>query len=70
MTNHSYLNTESVCLLLRAVADAATLRMPITLVLGNARDQKRAGQRAGRAVRTEVLYLPPYSPNLNLIKWV
>lgn len=40
MTNHSSTNTESVCLLLRAVADAATPGMLITLVLGNARYQK------------------------------
>jgi len=40
VSNHSYINAESVCLLLRAVAGAALPGMPITLVLDNARYQK------------------------------
>lgn len=71
VNNHSYINAESVCLLLRAVADAATPGMPITLVLDNARYQKCA-LVAGLAEQLgiEMLYLPSYSPNLNLIERV
>jgi transposase len=71
VTNHTYINAESVCLLLRAVADAAVPGVPITLVLDNARYQKCA-LVAGLAVELgiEMLYLPSYSPNLNLIERV
>jgi transposase len=71
VTNHSYINAESVCLLLRAVADAATPGLPITLVLDNARYQK-CTLVAGLAkeLGIEMLYLPSYSPNLNLIERV
>lgn len=71
VTNHSYINAESVCLLLRAVADAAVPGVPITLVLDNARYQKCA-LVAGVAEQLgiELLYLPSYSPNLNLIERV
>ena len=71
MSNHSYVNAETVCLLLRAVAAAATPGVPITLVLDNARYQKCA-LVAGLAAQLgiELLYLPSYSPNLNLIERV
>lgn len=71
VTNHSYINAESVCLLLRAVADTATAGIPITLVLDNARYQKCAlVQQLAEQWRIELLYLPSYSPNLNLIERV
>src|SRR5512144_2095978 len=41
VTNHDYINAESVCALLRAVA-AASVGLPITLVLDNARYQECA----------------------------
>src|SRR3954470_1612545 len=41
VTNHDYINAESVCTLLRAVAGAG-VGLPITLVLDNARYQKCA----------------------------
>jgi transposase len=68
VTNHSYINAESVCALLRAVVAAGT-GLPITLVLDNARYQKCA-LVAGLAAQlgVELLYLPSYSPNLNLIE--
>jgi len=71
VTNHGYINAESVCLLLRAVAASATPGVPITLVLDNARYQKCA-LVAGLASQLgiEMLYLPSYSPNLNLIERV
>ena len=71
VTNHSYINAQSVCALLRAVADAAVPGVPITLVLDNARYQKCAlVQDLARQLGIELLYLPSYSPNLNLIERV
>jgi transposase len=70
VTNHSYINAESVCALLRAVA-AASVGRPITLVLDNARYQKTAlVQELARQLQIQLLYLPSYSPNLNLIERV
>jgi transposase len=68
VTNHDYINAESVCALLRAVA-AAGVGLPITLVLDNARYQKCAVVQAlAASLGIELLYLPGYSPNLNLIE--
>ena len=68
VTNHSYINAESVCALLRAVAQAG-VGLPITLVLDNARYQKCAVVQAlAKSLKIELLYLPGYSPNLNLIE--
>jgi transposase len=68
VTNHDYINAESVCALLRAVA-AASVGLPITLVLDNARYQKCAlVQNLASSLGIELLYLPSYSPNLNLIE--
>src|SRR3712207_151750 len=66
--NHAYINAESVCALLREVA-AAGLSKAITLVVDNARFQKRAVVQAlAASLGLELLYLPSYSPNLNLIE--
>lgn len=68
VTNHDYINAESVCALLRAVAEAG-VGLPITLVLDNARYQKCAVvQTLADSLKIELLYLPGYSPNLNLIE--
>jgi len=68
VANHSYINAESVCDLLRRVA-AAGLPRPITLVLDNARYQRcELVQSLARSLRIELLFLPGYSPNLNLIE--
>jgi transposase len=68
VTNHEYINAESVCALLHAVA-AAAVGLPITLVLDNARYQKCAVvQGLAASLGIELLYLPGYSPNLNLIE--
>jgi transposase len=67
VSNHSYINAESVCALLHALAAAAVGR-PITAVLDNARYQKCAVVRdLARQLGIDLLYLPSYSPNLNLI---
>jgi transposase len=68
VSNHAYINAESVCALLREVATAG-LKGPITLVLDNARYQKcQAVQALATALGIELLYLPSYAPNLNLIE--
>jgi transposase len=68
VANHSYINAESVCQLIRQIA-AAGLPRPITLVLDNARYQRCALVQAwARSLKIELLFLPSYSPNLNLIE--
>jgi transposase len=68
VTNDGYINAESVCTLLRSVA-AAGVGLPITMVLDNARYQKCAVvQTLASSLGIELLYLPGYSPNLNLIE--
>jgi transposase len=68
VTNLDYINAESVCSLLRAIAEAG-VGLPITLVLDNARYQKCAlVQGLASSLGIELLYLPGYSPNLNLIE--
>jgi transposase len=68
VTNQGYINADSVCTLLRSVAEA-TVGLPITLVLDDARYQKCAVvQTLASSLGIELLYLPSYSPNLNLIE--
>ena len=68
VTNRGYINAESVCALLRSVAGTA-VGLPITSVLDNARYQKCAVVQAlAESLGIELLYLPSYSPNLNLIE--
>jgi transposase len=70
VSNHSYINAESVCGLLRAVA-AAGFGRPITLVMDNARYQYCAVVKdLAKSLDIELLFLPSYSPNLNLIERV
>jgi transposase len=70
VTNHAYINTSSVCDLLKAVSRAGLVG-PVTLVLDNAAYQRCAFVQAYAAfLGVELLYLPPYSPNLNLIERV
>jgi Transposase and inactivated derivatives len=68
VSNGGYINAESVCDLLRKVAGAG-LGRPVTLVMDNARYQRCAlVQGLARSLGIELLFLPPYSPNLNLIE--
>jgi transposase len=68
VTNYDSINAESVRALLNAVAEVA-VGLPITLVLDNARYQKCAVvQGLAESLGIELLYLPSYSPNLNLIE--
>lgn len=68
ITNDTYINAQSVCNLLWKLA-GLNLGVPITLVLDNARYQKcKLVQELAQYLNIELLYLPPYSPNLNLIE--
>jgi transposase len=68
VTNDSYITAIQVCELLQKLADLG-LSIPITLVLDNARYQKcRVVQDLAKLLEIELLYLPTYSPNLNLIE--
>ena len=66
--NLTYITAETVCELLRLVAGAHQ-GLPITIILDNARYQ-RCGlvQAVAQELGIELLYLPAYSPNLNLIE--
>lgn len=70
VTNCEYINAESVLELLAKVKEAYGDRK-VTLVLDNARYQKCkvVWEKAGK-LGMELLYIPPYSPNLNLIERV
>ena len=68
VTNDSYINAASVCDLLKEIA-SLNLGIPITLILDNARYQKcKIVIDLASSLNIELLYLPPYSPNLNLIE--
>jgi len=68
ITNNTYINAESVCLLLTKIAAKYTGEV-ITIVLDNARYQKcnLVLQHAAQ-LGIELLFLPSYSPHLNLIE--
>ena len=68
VTNNSYINADSVCELLLAIAGAG-FQVPVTLVLDNAKYQHaRVVKELAGKLGIELLYLPAYSPNLNLIE--
>ena len=68
VTNHTYVTAETVCELLRKIA-ARGLTTPITLVLDNARYQHcNLVKSLAQGLGIELMFLPSYSPNLNLIE--
>ncbi len=68
VTNDTYINAQSVCELLCKISDLG-LTIPITLILDNARYQKCViVAELAKTLNIELLYLPTYSPNLNLIE--
>jgi transposase len=68
VTNTTVVNTETMGELLRKIA-ALGLTGPITLVLDNARYQRNAAVQAlATQLGITLLFLPSYSPNLNLIE--
>jgi transposase len=68
ITNETYITSEEVCALLRKIA-VAHIDQVITVILDNARYQRCAKvQDCARMLGIELLFLPPYSPNFNLIE--
>lgn len=68
VTNETYINAQSVCSLLRLIAQTHA-GLPITLVLDNAKYQRCViVQQLALSLGIELLFLPSYSPNLNLIE--
>ena len=66
--NTTYITATSVCALLRAIASRG-VSVPVTLVLDNARYQRCAlVTDTAKVLGIELLFLPSYSPNLNLIE--
>jgi transposase len=66
--NLTYITAETVCELLSLLASAHA-GMPLTIILDNARYQRCAlVQTVAQTLGIELLYLPTYSPNLNLIE--
>lgn len=68
VSNHTYVTAETVCELLHKIA-AAGMTTPITLVLDNAAYQRcQLVRDLALQLGIELLFLPSYSPNLNLIE--
>jgi transposase len=68
VTNDTYITATEVCALLRQLA-ALNLDIPLTVVLDNARYQRCAQVvTLAASLQIELCFLPPYSPNLNLIE--
>jgi transposase len=68
VTNDTYINAHSLCQLMQQLR-RLTPTLPIVLILDNARYQKcTLVWLMAHDLKIELLYLPPYSPNLNLIE--
>jgi transposase len=68
ITNLTYITSTTICELLTTLATQYP-GIPITLVLDNARYQHcRLVQDLAASLGIELLFLPSYSPNLNLIE--
>ena len=68
VTNTTVVNSETACELLWKIA-AQSVGRPVTLVLDNARYQYcQVVLDLAQELGIELLYLPSYSPNLNLIE--
>ena len=68
VTNTTVVNSETACELLRKIA-AQSVGRPVTLVLDNARYQYcQVVRNLADQLGIELLFLPSYSPNLNLIE--
>ena len=68
ITNTTVVNTETMCELLEKMSKLG-LKKPVTIVLDNARYQRNAFvMELAEELGIELLFLPSYSPNLNLIE--
>jgi hypothetical protein len=68
ITNDAYINSDTIVDLLFKIKQQNP-DIPLTLVMDNARYQScnKVTEQA-RALGIDILFLPPYSPNLNLIE--
>jgi transposase len=68
ITDHGYINAVSVCALLQKLYDQFK-HLPIVVIMDNARYQRCAlVLEKAQALKIQIVFLPPYSPNLNLIE--
>jgi transposase len=68
VTNDAYITATEICELIKKVS-LEYAGKPIFLVLDNARYQKcKAVQELAADLKVTLVYIPPYSPNLNLIE--
>ena len=68
--NETYINSQSICDFLSEIAKTYVGK-PITVVLDNASYQRcELVQGFAVSLNIELLFLPPYSPNLNIIERV
>jgi transposase len=68
VVNVSYITATEVCELLKKVAKEYVGK-PVFVVLDNARYQKcDAVKELAKALKIQLIFIPPYSPNLNLIE--
>jgi transposase len=69
VTNTSYITSMQICEMLVKIAIRRTEAIPMTIVLDNARYQRcKLVMEKAAELGIELLFLPPYSPNLNLIE--
>jgi transposase len=67
ISNTTYITSIQVCGLLELIALKST--KPVTIILDNAKYQRcKLVIDKAEALKIELLFLPPYSPNLNLIE--
>jgi transposase len=68
VTNDAYITATEICELIRKVS-LEYVGKPIFLVLDNARYQKcKIVMELAAELKVTLVYIPPYSPNLNLIE--
>ncbi len=68
ITNTDYVNSLTVCALLNKIR-ALNPSIPVSLILDNARYQRcNLVIALAATLHIELVFLPPYSPNLNLIE--
>jgi len=68
ITDHGYINAVSVYTLLQKLHDLFQ-NLPIVVIMDNARYQRcTLLKETARKLGIQIFFLPPYSPNLNLIE--
>ncbi len=68
VTNCTYINSDSICDMLDKISNC-NYKNPITIVLDNARYQRcKKVTEYAKKLNIELLFLPSYSPNLNIIE--